>query len=130
MLSSCEIVLTVGKTYGSAHPVFVQPVTLAGPTAECVRLTMTTRLEGALKREITIDGTDYTLTITPQGMTLTLKGRRKGLDLEWSALVSGEAALATALNASLTARTEPPPKPAAAKRSAQRSARNGARRQP
>jgi hypothetical protein len=29
------------------------------------------------------------------------KGRRKGYELAWSALVSGEAALATALNASL-----------------------------
>ena len=83
---------------------------------------MTTRLEGALKREITIDGTDYTLTITPQGMTLALKGRRKGLELGWSALVSGDAALATALNASLSARIEPPPKPAAARRSAKRQA--------
>lgn len=64
---------------------------------------MTTRLDGSLKREIDIDGAPYTLTITPRGMTLALKGKRKGLDLEWSALVSGEAALATALNASLTA---------------------------
>ena len=84
---------------------------------------MTTRLEGSLKRQITIDGADYTVTITPQGMTLARKGRRKGLDLEWQALVSGDAALATALNASLTARIEPPPKPAAARRSARRGAR-------
>ena len=63
---------------------------------------MTTRLDGSLKREIDIGGTPYTLTITPQGMTLVLKGKRKGFELEWSALVSGEAALATALNASLT----------------------------
>ena len=64
---------------------------------------MTTRLDGQLRREIDIGGTPYTLTITPQGMTLALKGKRKGFELEWSALVSGEAALATALNASLTA---------------------------
>ena len=64
---------------------------------------MTTKLDGTLKREITIGGVDYTLTLTPQGMTLALKGKRKGFDLEWSALVSGEAALANALNASLTA---------------------------
>ena len=65
---------------------------------------MTTKLDGPLKREITIGGNDYTLTITQQGLTLALKGKRKGLDLEWSDLVSGDAALATALNASLTAR--------------------------
>jgi hypothetical protein len=64
---------------------------------------MTTRLDGPLKRELTIAGTDYTLTITQQGLTLALKGKRKGLDLEWNSLISGDAALATALNASLTA---------------------------
>jgi len=65
---------------------------------------VTTRLEGPLKREIDVDGVPYTLTITPDGMTLTLKGRRKGFEVQWRDLVSGEAALATALNASLTAR--------------------------
>ena len=69
---------------------------------------MTTRLEGPLKRALTINGNDYTLTLTPQGLTLALKGKRKGLDLEWSALVSGDAALATALNASLTAKLDEP----------------------
>jgi hypothetical protein len=69
---------------------------------------MTTRLDGPLKRELTIDGTDYTLTISPQGLTLAVKGKRKGFDLEWRALVSGDAALATALNASLTARLPVP----------------------
>jgi hypothetical protein len=33
-------------------------------------------------------------------------GRRKGLEIRWADLVSGEAALATALNASLTAPLE------------------------
>ena len=64
---------------------------------------MTTKLEGPLKREINIDGSAYTLTIMPQGLTLVLKGRRKGFELDWHALVSGDAALATALNASLAA---------------------------
>lgn len=64
---------------------------------------MTTRLEGALKREIDVDGQPYTLTIDPAGLKLVPKGRRKGYELAWSALVSGEAALATALNASLAA---------------------------
>jgi hypothetical protein len=64
---------------------------------------MTTKLEGPLKRELEIAGTLYTLTITPEGLTLVLKGKRNGFALEWPALVSGEAALATALNASLTA---------------------------
>ncbi|OGA24131.1 MAG: hypothetical protein A3I01_14750 [Betaproteobacteria bacterium RIFCSPLOWO2_02_FULL_65_24] len=62
---------------------------------------MTTKLVGALKRELDVDGAKYTLTITPDGLRLVLKGRRKGYELAWRALVSGEAALAAALNASL-----------------------------
>jgi len=41
------------------------------------------------------------LTIDPEGLKLVPKGKRKGLELAWKALLSGEAALATALNASL-----------------------------
>lgn len=69
---------------------------------------MTTKLDGTLKREIDISGTSYTLTLTAQGLSLVLKGKRKGLDLAWTDLVSGEAALATALNASLSANIRPP----------------------
>jgi hypothetical protein len=68
---------------------------------------MTTKLTGPLKREIEIQGSAYTLTIAPDAMSLVLKGRRKGFDLQWSDLVSGDAALTTALNASLTARVAP-----------------------
>ena len=74
---------------------------------------MTTRLDGPLKREIEIDGTAYTLTIAPDGLSLVLKGHRKGLDLRWRDLVSGDAALATTLNASLGARLSPPSPPPA-----------------
>lgn len=62
---------------------------------------MATRLDKPLKRELDIDGDPYTLTVTPQGLKLTRKGRRKGHELAWRDLVSGDAALATALNASL-----------------------------
>jgi hypothetical protein len=62
---------------------------------------MATKLDRSLKREIEVDGKPYILTITPEGLKLVPKGRRKGQELAWSALVSGEAALATALNASL-----------------------------
>jgi hypothetical protein len=65
---------------------------------------MTTKLEGPLRREVDIGGAAYTLTITPQGLALVPKGRRKGYELAWRALVSGDAALATALNASLRVR--------------------------
>jgi hypothetical protein len=62
---------------------------------------MATKLDKPLKREIKVGGKAYMLTITPVGLKLVPKGRRKGQELAWSALVSGEAALATALNASL-----------------------------
>lgn len=69
---------------------------------------MTTKLEGPLRREVDIDGAAYTLTVTPDGMALVPKGRRKGYELAWRALVSGDAALATALNASLRVRPADP----------------------
>ena len=62
---------------------------------------MATLLEKTLKRELSIGGRAYILEISPEGLKLTLKGRRKGLELQWDSLVSGDAALAIALNASI-----------------------------
>ena len=62
---------------------------------------MATKLDKPLKREVSIEGAPYMLTISPEGLKLVPKGKRKGFELAWKALVSGEAALATALNASL-----------------------------
>jgi len=61
-----------------------------------------TKLEGILRREITIEGEPWTLAISPEGLKLTPKGKRKGHELNWKDIVTGEAALATALNASLS----------------------------
>jgi hypothetical protein len=47
-----------------------------------------------LKRELSIRGEPYTLTLSGEGFTLALKGRRKGLDIVWADLVGGDAALA------------------------------------
>lgn len=62
---------------------------------------MTTKLEKALKREVAVNGEPYTLTISPEGLKLVPKGKRNGHELTWKDLVSGQAALAVALNASL-----------------------------
>ena len=62
---------------------------------------MATKLDKPLKREIQVEGKPYMLTVSPEGLKLVPKGRRKGQELSWSALVSGDAALAAALNASL-----------------------------
>lgn len=62
---------------------------------------MPTKLDKTLKREIAVKGRPYVLTLSPEGLKLTAKGRRKGQQLRWEDLVSGEAALAAALNASV-----------------------------
>ena len=62
---------------------------------------MATALEKTLKRELRLGGRVYIVTISPTTLKITLKGKRNGLELAWQALVSGDAALATALNASV-----------------------------
>lgn len=65
---------------------------------------MATKLDKPLKRELEIAGKPYMLTISPEGLKLVSKGKRTGRELAWRDLVSGEAALAVALNASLEPR--------------------------
>lgn len=89
---------------------------------------MTTRLDKTLKRELTLDGRTFILTVSPEGLKLTLKGKRKGQELRWGDLVSGDAALAAALNASVGSFATDevpaePPRRAKAKRA--RGARKG-----
>lgn len=60
-----------------------------------------TPLDKPLRRELQVGDTAYTLTIAPEGLKLVEKGKRKGIELAWTALVSGDAALAAALQASL-----------------------------
>ena len=66
---------------------------------------MATVLAKELKRQVTVDGVDYTVVLDPDGVRLTVKGRRKPeVELRWRDLLSGEAAMAAALNASLGTR--------------------------
>ncbi len=59
------------------------------------------RLDKPLRREVVVGDKAYTLTIDPLGLKLVEKGHRNGLTLAWNGLVSGDAALASALKASL-----------------------------
>ena len=59
-----------------------------------------TKLDKPLRRELAIGDKSYTLTIAPEGLKLTEKGHRKGIELKWGDLVNGDARLAAALNAS------------------------------
>ena len=62
---------------------------------------MATKLDKPLKREIDVNGQPFVLTISLEGLKLVPKGKRKGHELAWEDLVSGQAALSVALNASL-----------------------------
>ena len=79
---------------------------------------MATLLDKTLRRQINVKGQDYILALSPEGLKITLKGKRKGLELSWGALVSGDAALAVALNASVGQFAAPPadPEPPAKKK--------------
>lgn len=66
---------------------------------------MTTSLRDSLKRELVIDRARYTLTLMPDGFKLVEKGKRKGIEIAWRDLVSGDAALAMALQASVSRRS-------------------------
>jgi hypothetical protein len=55
---------------------------------------MTTKLEKDLKREIDVDGKHYTVTISPGGLKIAEKGHRKGHELTWKQILSGDTALA------------------------------------
>jgi len=60
-----------------------------------------TPLDKTLKRSLSIDGVDYVLTLTPESIKLTRKGKRIGIELKWTDITSGETALALALQASV-----------------------------
>ena len=64
-----------------------------------------TKLDKPLKRELNVKKTAYVLTIDPDRFKLTRKGRRKGIEIAWKDLVSGDAAMAVALRASVASLT-------------------------
>lgn len=62
-----------------------------------------TPLDKPLRRALDIGELSYTLLLDADGLKLTEKGKRKGIELKWTDLVSGDAALAAALQASVAA---------------------------
>jgi len=59
-----------------------------------------TKLDKPLRREVLIGDVPHTLSIDAEGLKLVQKGHRRGISLRWIDLVSGDAALASALQAS------------------------------
>jgi hypothetical protein len=52
---------------------------------------MATKLNKQLKREIEVDGKPYMVTLSPEGLKLTEKGKRLGKEVTWKELVGGDA---------------------------------------
>lgn len=64
---------------------------------------MTPKLDHILKRELKIGRELYTVSMSPEGVKITLKGRRKGHEISWEALLSGDAELTQNLRMSVDA---------------------------
>ncbi len=63
---------------------------------------MAPRLTEPIKREVELDGQLYTVTLGPEGVHIAPKGKRKGHELTWRDLASGDAELNRDLVRSLT----------------------------
>ena len=59
---------------------------------------MATKLNKLLKREIDVDGKPYMITLSPEGVKLTEKGKRLGREHSWKELL-GNGGGATASSA-------------------------------
>jgi hypothetical protein len=64
---------------------------------------MATKLDKAIKRELEHEGVLYTVTVSPEGVRVVEKGKRKGHELSWARIISGDAELAEALKLSIDA---------------------------
>jgi hypothetical protein len=64
---------------------------------------MATKLDKVLKREIEVDGQSYIAALSPDGIKVTKKGFRKGNEISWRSIVSGDAQLNEDLNNSIEA---------------------------
>jgi hypothetical protein len=53
---------------------------------------MATKLNKLLKREIDVDGKPYMVTLSPEGLKLTEKGKRLGREHTWKELLGSDAA--------------------------------------
>ena len=62
---------------------------------------MATRLDKTIKRELELGGKLYTVSVGPEGLRIVPKGGRKGSEISWQSLLSGEAELRRDLRMSL-----------------------------
>lgn len=64
---------------------------------------MTPPLDHVIKRELKIRRELYTVSMSPDGVKITRKGRRKGHEISWESLLSGDAELSQQLKMSVDA---------------------------
>jgi hypothetical protein len=64
---------------------------------------MPTKLDKTIKRELELEGKLYTVSISPEGIKIAPKGARKGKEMSWADLVTGDAELRRDLNMSIDA---------------------------
>jgi hypothetical protein len=60
-----------------------------------------TRLDKTIKRELELAGQLYTVSMSPEGVKIVQKGKRKGHEMSWETLLSGDAELRRDLNMTL-----------------------------
>lgn len=64
---------------------------------------MTPRLDHIIKRELKLGRELYTVIMSPEGVKIARKGRRKGHEITWQTLLSGDAELTQQLKMSVDA---------------------------
>jgi hypothetical protein len=64
---------------------------------------MATKLDKPIKRELEVGGVLYTIIVSPDGVRVTEKGKRRGRELSWHSIISGDAELAESLRISVDA---------------------------
>ncbi len=64
---------------------------------------MAAKLEKPIKRELNLEGAQYMVTISPAGVRIVPKGKRKGHEISWQTILSGDAELTQQLKISLDA---------------------------
>jgi hypothetical protein len=64
---------------------------------------MTTLLDKPIRRELSLNGALYTVTISTDGVKIVPKGKRLGHEISWEPLLSGDAELRRDLNISVDA---------------------------
>jgi hypothetical protein len=64
---------------------------------------VTAKLDGPIRRELKLGKELYTVIVSPEGVKIALKGRRKGREISWETLLSGDAELTQALKMSVDA---------------------------